>query len=120
MPYSAQLEIRNHHREFSSRYYCACLLCVLLALFCVDARIARYVAGEKSLRLVTTQSFLDGDLARLELLLNALLLFGAIACAHQVVSPAIGTSLAALIALHTPHQCEFDSASHLRSPPIPS
>jgi hypothetical protein len=41
--------------------YGAWLLCALVLLLCLDARLARYGTHQRNLKVATTQSYLDGS-----------------------------------------------------------
>ncbi len=102
----------------TSRYYSAWLLGALLLLFVANARVARYGAQKRDLKLATTQSYLDSDETWLELTMAALLLSwcGAHLGLRVFFAP---TALRIAVAIPVVSPLgDFDRELRLRAPPF--
>ena len=49
-----------HRRQLNKRKYGTWLMCALLLVLCISARLASYQINHRFLKLATTQSFVDG------------------------------------------------------------
>jgi hypothetical protein len=100
------------------RHASAWVLCALLLIFCANAKLARYEIQRHSLKLATTQTYLDGEETLRKLPKIAPLLFwcvGVIAIPllirrREILLPAVIPISSALKG--------FDPESHLRPPPV--
>ena len=94
------------------------VLCALLLILCANAKLARYEIQRHSLKLATTQTYLDGEETLRKLPKTAPLLFwcvGVIAIPllirrREILLPAVIPISSALKG--------FDPESHLRPPPV--
>jgi len=94
------------------------VLCALLLILCANAKLARYEIQRSSLKLATTQAYLDGEETLRKLPKTAPILFwcvGAISTPHLIRRRE--TLLPVVIPSSPPFQ-GFDSESHLRPPPV--
>ena len=111
--------LRNRSKSKpTTRHLSAWLLGALLLLFVANARMARYGAQSRDLKLATTQSYLDSDETWLELSMAALLLSwcGAHAARRVFLAPTVLRITAAIREVSP--RGEFDRELRLRPPPF--
>ncbi len=104
-------------REAAIRCSGSILLCALLLLFCTTARLARYEIHEPTLKLASTQSYLDGGEIRKELSKTAPL----VSFVVVTVVPLLiwrDTRLLPVVLSSSPSFKGFDPESCLRPPPV--
>ena len=111
-------DLRNRFTGKTTMRYCSgWVLCALLLILCVNARLARYEIRKDTLKLASTQSYLDGEEALKELSKTIPLLW----CVGVVALPlpirTQGILLVVIIPSSTPFK-GFDPESHLRAPPV--
>jgi hypothetical protein len=120
------LDFRHRRNRFTGsptmRHGSALILCGLLLLLCVNARLARYdIQQRTTTRLATTQSYLDGGETIRKLAAGAVFLLlcaGMFAGTFKVFTPtsARAVSLAAVVPSVTAFR-GVDPESYLRPPP---
>lgn len=119
------LDFRHRRNRFTGsptlRHGSALILCGLLLLLCVNARLARYDIQQRTTKLATTQSYLDGGETIRKLAAGAVFLLlcaGIFAGTFKVFTPtsARPVSLAAVVPNVTPFS-GVDPESYLRPPP---
>ena len=100
------------------RHCSAWVLCVLLLILCASAKVARYEIQKPTLKLATTQTYLDGEETLRKLPKPAPPLFWCAAViAVSVFLLARATLRPAVIPISSAFK-GFDPESHLRAPPV--
>ncbi|HEY4900439.1 MAG TPA: hypothetical protein VIH91_06425 [Terriglobales bacterium] len=105
--------------ETTMRHCSAWVLCALLLILCASAKVARYEIQKPTLKLATTQTYLDGEETLRKLPKPAPPLFWCAAViAVSVFLLARATLRPAVIPISSALK-GFDPESHLRAPPVP-
>ncbi len=107
-----------HRRPLEQRKDGVWLLCVLLLVLCINARLANYQINHRFLKLATTQSFVEGT-ETLRKLPKAPppLLWESVAIAAIAVATLFATRLTVLSPIAVPFG-GFDAERYLRPPPV--
>jgi hypothetical protein len=103
-------------REAAMRYFGGIVLCALLLILCTSAKLARYEIHKPTLKLASTQAYLDGEEIRKELSKTAPLvsLVGVIAVPFLILRKA---RLRPVVLSSSLSFKGFDPESCLRPPP---
>jgi hypothetical protein len=115
------LDFRHRRNRFTGnatmRHGSALILCGLLLLLCLNAKLARYDIYKRTTKLATTQSYLnDGETIRKLAAGGAFLLLGASLFALSTPARTQAVVLAVVVPKSTPFR-GFDPESYLRPPP---
>jgi hypothetical protein len=107
-----------HSRARRTRNYGAWLLCALLLVLCINARLARYEFHQRTLKLATTQSFLDGTetLRKVPTIVPLLLSLPVAITGFPLALLRVGLVMP-LVSTAVPFR-GFDPERSLRSPPV--
>ena len=108
-----------HRRQLKKRKDGAWLLCALLLVLCINARLASYQINHRFLKLATTQTFVDGPetLRKLPKAPPPLLLWESVAIAAIAVATLFASRLTVLSPIAVPFG-GFDAERYLRPPPV--
>lgn len=108
---------RNRFRsEAAIRYFGGIVLCALILILCTNAKLARYQIQNPTLKLASTQTYLDGEEIRKELSKTAPL----VSFVGVIAFPLLVWRKARLPAVlsSSPSFNGFDPESCLRPPPV--
>ena len=100
------------------RHASAWVLCALLLIFCANAKLARYEIQRHSLKLATTQTYLDGEETLRKLPKTAPLLLWCVGVIAVSLSIRTQANFLPVIIPSSPPFKGFDPESHLRPPPV--
>ena len=115
-------DFRDLRKRFAGkakiRHGSAWVLCALLLILCADAKLARYEIQRHSLKLATTQTYLDDEETLRKLPKTAPLLLW---CVGVIAIPLLIRKREILLPVVIPSSPPFkgfDPESHLRPPPV--
>jgi hypothetical protein len=117
MPFDFRRGESRFTADPTMRHGGAVVLCALLLLFCVNARLAHYDIHQRTNKLATAQTYLDGVETSRKLAVGAVLL---LFCAgvFTFLASTIGRRVLLAVVAEPPVPFSgFDPESHLRPPP---